>query len=66
MESLFVLFEMANCTCVVVSYVFLVGRVLIVWSMCLLLLLVLYGVTFMNCLLLKALYMSVMAVLDIK
>ena len=66
MESLFVLFEMANCTCEVVCCVSLVGRVLIVWSMCLLLLLVLYEVKFMNCLLLKALYMSVMAVLDIK
>ena len=55
-------FEMANCTCVVVSRVSLIERVLIVWSRCLLILFVLYGVTFVNCLL-NSLSMSVVAVL---
>ena len=63
-ELLFVLFEMANCTCVVVSCISLVARVLIVRSMCMLILFVLHGVTFVNCLLKAfALSMSVMAVL---
>ena len=63
-ELLFVLFEMASCTCVVVSCISSVGRFLIVWSMCLLILFLLYGVTFVNCLLKAfALSMSVMAVL---
>ena len=43
-ELLFVLFEMANCA--FVRCIFSVGRVLIVWSMCLLILFVLYRVTF--------------------
>ena len=34
--ELFMMFEMANCTCVVVSHISSVGRVLIVWSICLL------------------------------
>ena len=38
MKFLFLPFEMATCTCVVVSYISLVGRVLIVWSMCLVIL----------------------------
>ena len=50
-ELLFVLFEMANFTCVTVSCISLVGRILSVWSMCLLILFMLYGVTFVNCLL---------------
>ena len=63
-ELLLILFEMANCICVVVSCISLVGRVLIIWSMCLLVLLVLYGVTFMNCLSKAfALSMSMMAAL---
>ena len=63
-ELLFVLFEMANCTCVVVSCISSVGRFLIVWSMCLLILFVLYGVTFVNCLLNAfALSISVMVIL---
>ena len=49
-ELLFVLFEMANCTCVLVSHISSVGRFLIVWSMCLLVLFGLYGVMFVNCL----------------
>ena len=66
-ELLLVLFEMANCTCVVVSHISSVGRVLIVWFMCLLILLVLYGVTFVNCLLKAfALFMLVMAALVLK
>ena len=60
----FVLFEMANYICKVVSCIFLVGKVLILWSMCLLILFVLYGVTFVNCLFKAvALSMSVMTVL---
>ena len=39
-ELLFVLFKMPNCTCVVVSCIFSNGRVLIVWSMWLLILFV--------------------------
>ena len=63
-ELLFVLLKMANCTCVAVSHIFLEERVLIVWSMHLLLLFVLHGMTFVNCLLKTfALSMSVMAVL---
>ena len=63
-EMLFVLFEIANCTCVVVSHISYVGRFLIVWPMWLLILFVLYGVTFVNCLLNAfALSMSVMAIL---
>ena len=57
-ELLLVLFEMANCTCVMVSCIFLVGRVLIVWFMYLLILFVLYGVTFGNCLLKAFVYVS--------
>ena len=61
---LLVLFDMVNCTCVVVSRISFVGRFLIVRSMCLLILFVLYAVTFINCLLNTfALSMSVMAVL---
>ena len=64
MELLFVLFEMTNCTCVVLSCISLLRRVLIVWSMCLLILFVVYGVTFVNCLLKAfALSLSVIAVL---
>ena len=63
-KLLFVLFEMANCICIVVSCISLLERVLIVWSMYLLILLVLYKVTFVNCLPKAiALSMSVMAVL---
>ena len=65
-ELLFVLFGMTNCTCVVVSHIFSVGRFLIVWSMCLLILFVVYEVTFVNCLLnafALSISMSVMAVL---
>ena len=63
-ELLYVLFEMANCTCVVVSHICSVGKFLIVWSMCLLILFVLYGVTFAKCLLNAfALSMSEMALL---
>ena len=63
-EFLFVLFEMANCTFVVVSRISSVGSFLVLWSMCLLILFVLYGVTFVNCFLNSfALCMSVMAVL---
>ena len=63
-ELLFVLFDMANCTCAVVSCIFLVVHFLIVWSICLLILFVLYGVTFVNCLLKAfALSMSVVTVL---
>ena len=62
-ELLFVLFEISNCTFVMVNYISLVGRVLIVWSIYLLILLVLYGVTLVNCLLKAfALSTSVMAV----
>ena len=62
-ELLFVLFEISNCTFVMVNYISLVGRVLIVWSIYLLILLVLYGVTLVNCLLKAfALSMSMMAV----
>ena len=39
MELLFMLFEMDNCTCVVVSCIYSVRKVLIVWSMYLLILL---------------------------
>ena len=47
-----------------VSHISSVRRFLIVWSMCLLILFLLYGVTFVNCLLNAfALSMSVMAVL---
>ena len=49
-ELLFVLFEMTNCVCVVVSRIFSVARAFIEWYMCLLILFVLYGVTFVNCL----------------
>ena len=63
-KLLFVLFEMAKCTCVVVSRIFSVGRFLSVWSMCLLVLFVLYKIMLVNCLLKAfALSMSVMAVL---
>ena len=63
-SGIVVLFEMANCTCVVVSHISLLGRVLIAWSMCLL---NLFKVTFMNCLLKAfALSVSVMAVLVLK
>ena len=48
-ELLFVVFEIANCTCVVISCISSVGRALIVWSMCLLILFVLYEVIFENC-----------------
>ena len=66
-ELLFLLFEMANSTCVVRSCIFLVGWFWIVWSMCLLILFVLYGVMFMNCLLKAfALFMSMTAVLVLK
>ena len=54
---LFVLFEMANCTCVVVSRISSLGTFVIVWSMCLLILFVLYGVTFVSYLL-KAVALS--------
>ena len=63
-ELVFVLFNMANCNFAVVSRISLVRRVLIVSSMCRLVLLGLYGVTFVNCLLKTfSLSMSVMAVL---
>ena len=59
-----VLFEMANCTCVVVSRISSGGRFLIVQSMCLLILFALYGVMFVNYLLNAfALSISVMGVL---
>ena len=53
------LFEMANCTCVAVSCISSIGRVLIVWSMCLLILFVLYGVMFVNCLLTLSMWKDV-------
>ena len=63
-EVLFVLFEMANCTCVVVNCIYSVGRFLIVWSMCRLVSLVLCRVIFVKCLLkVFDLSMTVMAVL---
>ena len=63
-ELLFVLCEMAICTWMVVSCIICVGRFLIVRSMCLLILFVRCGVTFVNCLLKAfALSLSVMAVL---
>ena len=60
-ELLFLLFEMANCTCIMVSRISSVGRLLIVWPMCLLILFVLYGVTFVNCLLNAFVLMTVLA-----
>ena len=64
LELLFVLFEMANGACAMASRISSVERFLNVWSMFLLILLVLYGVTFVNCLLNAfALSMSVMTVL---
>ena len=55
---------MTICICVVVSRISSVGRFLILWSMCLLILFVLYEMTFVNCLLkIFALSMSVMAIL---
>ena len=63
-ELLLVQLEMANCTCIVVSRTSSVGSFLAVWFMCLLILFVLYGETFVNCLLKYfALSTSVMAVL---
>ena len=58
------LFVITNCTLVVVSSILLVGRFLVLWSMCVLILFVLYGMMFVNCLL-KAftLSMLVLAVL---
>ena len=66
--QLFVLFEMANCICVVVSCISLVERVLSMHSYTRRLILFgLYGVTFVNCLLeAVALYISVIAVLVLK
>ena len=66
-KLLLVLFEMANCTCMIISRISSVGRFMIVCSMCLLILFVLYGVTFVNYLLNAfAFLMSVMAVLVLK
>ena len=65
-ELLFMLFEMANCTCVEVSQIFLVERFLIVWYTSLFVLLVLYRVTFVNCSQAFVLSRSVMAVLVLK
>ena len=66
-ELLFMLFEIANCTCVVVNRISSVGKLWIVWSMYLLILFVLYGMMLVNCLLNAfALSMSVMAVLVLK
>ena len=59
-----VLFEMANCNCVIVNRISSVGRFLILLSKGLLILLVLYRLTFMTWLLKAlALYMSVNGVL---
>ena len=41
-ELWFVLFEIANYTCVVVSHISMVERFLIIWSMCLLIVFALY------------------------
>ena len=61
---LFVLFEMANCTCIVVSRISSVRRFLIVRPMCLLILFALYGMTFVNCLL-NALALSLVLVVSV-
>ena len=63
-ELLFMLFQRTKCTCVVISRIFSVERVLTVWPICLLVLFVHCGVIFVHCWLKAfALSMSVMALL---
>ena len=57
-KLLLMLFESANCTCVMASCISSIERFLVVWSICLLILFVLYGVMIVN-LLLKAFALDV-------